>query len=252
MSVNAGSQNIVTRVGLALALLACGATTQSADAPLADTQLLVDTLADTVDDEGATDTPDAPDIWACEPSCPLDRCAAQDGCGGPCPACPAAVSCATCQLRLTILELTRDRAGLPKLLTLGLQYIPSEGGVLPRVADIRLRVTGPATFLDVTAGAALIDAGKALATDPNTGLPVQIQTDGVLRTVVLAGTDNATIGGGLWLSWRFRLGGAFEPMDAPVEIRLLRDEPILAPPPAELAAGDPATLAPVAIWPIQE
>lgn len=193
-------------------------------------------------------TADAADGAAsCVPSCPHVACGADDGCGGLCPACPTEQSCEECPLRLHIVE--RD----DPFLSVAVDFAPLEGAALPTLADLRLRVEGDATLLGIEVGEAVLAADKAPFPDPRTGEPFQVDGlgDGVQLVRVVLGSiaSTSTVGAGHWLTWRFRLGGAFTPLDAPVVMGLLTDEAVLAPPAAEQQLWGTGIEGALAVWP---
>lgn len=205
-------------------------------------------IDDTQGVEPPPDLPAAPDAGpnACLPVCPLSACANNDGCQSLCPPCPSTLSCADCLLRLSIIDTT-EKAGVVSQVRLALDYFPTDLTPLPRVADIRLRAQGAHKWLDVQPGQALNDAQKSLAGAPDTGSPYQLLEDGVIRVVVLSDNSNDHIGAGRLLTWDLLLGAPFAPPTEPVVIRLIRDEPIFAPPEADVNAPAITTL--IAIWP---
>ncbi len=185
----------------------------------------------------------------CVPACPLAACAADDGCAGLCAPCPVSVSCDDCPLRLEVVDrVVQD--GIVRRFSVALSYLPEDGDPLPELADVRIGVAGPVKLLSVTAGQPLLDAGKELLGDPNTGEDFQILAEGSVIRVVIASVDTVhTIGAGEWLRYELRLGGAFEVADEPAVLSLLRGEPIFAPPPAEATLWGPGLDQPVAVWP---
>ncbi|MBT9556077.1 MAG: hypothetical protein IV100_08620 [Myxococcales bacterium] len=243
---------LLTRLFLGMAL-GCGSASNAASSPPTDDVSRVDDVSGRAADVPPVDVVLPVELDStpiCTPSCPVTECGRADGCGSTCTACPRDLSCADCALQLRLAVLTRDAAGLPKTVALTLDYLPPEGVVLPTLADLRLRAVGDVTLLGVDAGPAILDAGKSLVGDPDTGEPFQILDGGVFRTVVLSPDDDTPIGTGRWLTWRFRLGAAFEPPSAPATFALTHDEALFAPPPADLPAGDPAAFTPVVIWPL--
>lgn len=202
------------------------------DAVGADAEVaVVDGLAEGVDED------------ACEPLCPLARCGADDGCHGTCPPCPSELSCATCPLALRVIE----RSGA--FLRVALDFAPAAGAALPALADLRVAVSGDATLLDLSLGEPVTAAGKAPFSEPRTGGPWQVLADGTIRVSLGSVANGDPIGGGRWLVYRFRLGGAFEPLAAPVTLRLQTGEPIFAPPEAASQLWGHAIDQPVAVWP---
>ena len=181
----------------------------------------------------------------CQPDCPLSRCGTEDGCGALCAPCPSGVTCADCRLRLEILD-RQDSGERLSLATLAVEYAPDAADPRPTLAEIRLRITGPASVADVRAGEPLETAGKALALDPDRGRPWIEGVGGLVRIVVLATDNTETISGGRWMEISLR--GSFSEEPGPVVVRFEHDEPIFAPPPAEATLGDPALTDPIALW----
>ena len=227
----------------------CGDSKGSPDAA----DVVVDLDVDAGDDTAAAEVVDSAVEEAvappCEPTCPLAACASDDGCGSVCPPCPTSLSCGDCPLRIEVVDrVVQD--GIVRRFSLLLLFVPDDLDPLPEIADIRIGVEGPAKLLSVEAGEPLLDAGKELLGDPGTGEVFQLLNDDAVIRVVVASVDAvATIGGGQWLRYDFRLGGAFEVAEEPAVLRIRKDEAIFAPPPAEAQLWGPGLDDPVAIWP---
>ena len=117
--------------------------------------------------------------------------------------------------------------GLLTHVTLALRFKPSEGVALPVMADIQLKVKGPASIERVGLGQALLDSGKTPLTHPHTGASYQ-RLDGETYRFVLLSTQNInTINGGHWLSLRFAIGDTAQ--DGPATFALVPHSQILAP-----------------------
>lgn len=179
----------------------------------------------------------------CTPVCPIERCAQPDSCDGACPPCPAAVGCADCVLRLVQVE----RSGA--VVTLAVDYAPPEGAPHPTLADLRIVVTGDAELLDVASGEALMQAQKDLFTDPQTGRPFRVLSDGTIQLLVLSTRNAQTIGAGRWLFLRFRVGPAFGEATGPAQFAFVPRAQILAPVPADEVLWGTDLGAPVVVWP---
>ncbi len=202
---------------------------------------------DAVGPADAAPAQDADGAVACTASCPLAACGVDDGCGGMCPPCPSDESCPECPLRVHVVE--RD----DPFLFVAVDFAPAEGVALPTLADLRLRVEGDATLLDLEVGEAVLAADKAPFPDPQTGEPYQLydleEGAQMVRVTLGSVSSTTTMGAGRWLTWRFRLGGAFTPLEAPVVMGLSTDEPLLAPPAAEQQLWGSGVDGLVALWP---
>ncbi|MFT5434061.1 MAG: hypothetical protein ACI9OJ_004774 [Myxococcota bacterium] len=183
----------------------------------------------------------------CLPSCSIDRCAELDGCGNSCPPCPNLANCESCALRL---EATTVDAAL-QTATLTLSYEPEADGPTAELADLRFRLTGPATLLTADVAPAVTDSGKEIPKDRQTGEVFTVLPDGTVRILFLSTAELSPIPSGLWLTLTLRLGLPFESWDTPVTVALTRhqNDPILTPPPAEQLTQHPETTAPLALWP---
>lgn len=181
----------------------------------------------------------------CAPDCPVEACEADDGCGGICPACPSDVSCEGCPLVLSVFERVYDGAQLRGVI-LALDYAPEADAVRPGVADLRLRVDGPARLDGVALGAAVLDADKGLHTYGMTGKPYRRTPDGALQFLLLSTQSARRVEAGRWLFFRF----VFPPGDGgPVSFRLVKRAETLAPSSADQALWGSALDAPVVVWP---
>ena len=162
----------------------------------------------------------------CQPACDGRTCGDADGCGGFCTPCPVDINCVECAFQLEVVERTLQD-GLLTHVTLALRFKPSEGVALPVMADIQLKVKGPASIERVGLGQALLDSGKTPLTHPHTGASYQ-RLDGETYRFVLLSTQNInTINGGHWLSLRFAIGDTAQ--DGPATFALVPHSQILAP-----------------------
>ncbi len=109
-------------------------------------------------------------------------------------------------------------------LVLGIDFTPPEGGALPRMAELRLRIEGPATLVDVDSGPALKHAGKALYRDPFTQKAFKLAPDGAYRLLAYGASSASEIGAGRVAEVRVRITG-----DARVTVSLQRRQQTFAP-----------------------
>jgi hypothetical protein len=185
---------------------------------------------------------------ACAASCAGKACGDDDGCGQACTPCASDENCSDCALRLHVVD-REVVAGVVRSVTVALDYQPPAGAALPGVADIRMRLTGPATLERVGTGQALIDADKAPHADPATGKPFRTLADDSVQILVLSTGNVDPIGAGRWLLLQLRLGADGQPATRPVALELIVRESILAPPAADQLLWSADFGAPVVIWP---
>lgn len=185
---------------------------------------------------------------ACAASCVGKACGDDDGCGQACTPCASDENCSDCALRLHVVD-REVVGGVLRSVTVALDYHPTAGAALPGIADIRMRLTGPATLERVGTGQALIDAGKAPHADPVTGKPFRMLADDSVQILVLATGNVDPIGAGRWLVMQLRLGSDGQPATRPVALELVVRESILAPPAADQLLWSGGFGAPVVIWP---
>lgn len=178
----------------------------------------------------------------CQPVCPLAGCGADDGCGSKCVRCPSEASCTDCVLKLSLQEI-RVEDGM-RFAKVALHYTPAEGVAFPRIADIRVAVEGVATLTGLEIGPPLLDAGKTLHSDPETGRPYAELPDNVLQVLIMSLTNQNVIRGGLWVVYEFRLDD-----DQPASFRLVTREETLAPLEADTQLWGAALGGHVAVWP---
>ena len=181
----------------------------------------------------------------CQPDCAGRTCGDADGCGGTCSPCPVDFNCADCAFKLSVVHREQDEAGRSTV-TLALAFNPSSGAVLPVMADVQMRVTGPTTLSRVGVGQALLDAGKEPLTHPHTGAAYQRLDDETSRFMVLSTQNTNTIGAGQWLFFKFEIGDTATL--GPATFQLLAHPQTLAPLEANLIdTGDIENA--VVIWP---
>ena len=185
----------------------------------------------------------------CTPQCAGKTCADDDGCGGTCEPCPRDVSCPECSLQLRLLERVADASGRTVEVVLAIEYAPAEGDPLPTLADLRLRLDGPAELRQVGIGAPLLEADKRLLADPSTGRPYRLTEDGAIRLLVMSSTSSAPIGAGRWVLLRvaFDTSG---PVDQPLVARLVPREETLAPRVADESLWSQPLDRAVVVWPV--
>ena len=182
----------------------------------------------------------------CAPTCAEINCDESDGCGGVCPACPLDISCPECTLRLAVID--EGRAGGARVgVTLAIEFAPAAGDAHPSLADLHLEWSGPVRVTDARAGAAALAAGKALASDPDSGRPYLERREGLVQLVLLSTASDRTIGPGRLAELDFVWRGGEIP--SPIVVNLVRREQVFAPPAADGALWPQPYEQGVAIWP---
>jgi hypothetical protein len=107
---------------------------------------------------------------------------------------------------------------------IGVDLTPHAAASLPRMAELRVLIDGPAALVDAQSGSALTDAGKALYRDPFTGQAFKQAADGAYRFLVYGSSRASEIGAGRLAELRLRITG-----DEPIALRLQRREQTFAP-----------------------
>ncbi|MBL91157.1 MAG: hypothetical protein CMH56_05000 [Myxococcales bacterium] len=181
----------------------------------------------------------------CQPDCVGRTCGDADGCGGTCTPCPVDFNCSDCAFKLSVVQQEQMEDGR-SIATLALAFNPTGGSVLPVMADLQMRVTGPATLSRVGIGQALLDAGKEPLTHPHTGAAYQRLDAETYRFMVLSTQNTRTIGAGQWLFFKFEIGDTAT--SGPATFGLLAHPHILAPMEANLFEPGEMENA-VVIWP---
>ncbi|MGM0577188.1 MAG: hypothetical protein ACQEXJ_15795 [Myxococcota bacterium] len=187
-------------------------------------------------------------LCECAPDCLGKACGDDDGCGGTCGPCPRDASCEDCPLRVLVVDREVEDGRLVGV-TIAVDFQPEDGVARPGIADVRLRVGGPAHLERVGMGAALVDAGKELHVDAATGRAWRTLPDGVVQTMVLGTKSAKRIEGGRWLLHRFRVGTEERPARVPVTFSLVEREAIFAPTDADQALWGEPLGEPVSVWP---
>jgi hypothetical protein len=182
----------------------------------------------------------------CPPDCAGKVCGDADGCGGVCAPCPREVACAECALVLRVVE-REEVEGRLRAVTLAVDYQPGAQGAAPTIADLRLKVEGPAVLERVGLGEAMLEAQKELVQSPSTGRPYQALPEGVFQFLALSSRNTNEIPGGRWLFVRFLLGDTAQ--EGPAVFSLVKREQVLAPPGADSQLWAEAYDVPVVIWP---
>jgi hypothetical protein len=140
---------------------------------------------------------------------------------------PADLSCADCQLTLSVVEREGSRV------TLGIDF-ESDTGALPRMADLRIYTShNAATALGAVAGKAVTNAGKELFVDTTTDSPLRdmgVRTAGLLA---LSLSNANLIGNGRLGEVTFDLKAI--PSGTPVAFRIEKRIETFAPATADLA-----------------
>ncbi|MBM4320269.1 MAG: hypothetical protein FJ125_09970 [Deltaproteobacteria bacterium] len=189
--------------------------------------------------------------WRCLPACSEASCEQPDGCGSTCGLCPAAESCSDCVLRLSAIQTGPDgrRGGevgtSAREVPLAVDFAPGPGHPLPAIADLRVRISGPARLVRVGLGTPITEAGKRLVVDPETGRPYQVLPGGVHQLLLLSTDSARPIPGGRWLFLDIRI----EPATEPAVIELVKREETFAPPAADEVLWGADLGRPVVIWP---
>lgn len=184
---------------------------------------------------------------SCAPDCAGKTCQDDNGCGAACGPCERLASCEGCPLRLVVVEREIED-GYVRGVTVALEYLPPEGAALPGIADIRVKLDGPVTLSRVGLGEPLLQAQKALAPDPQTGLPYRVLPDGSTQVLVMSASNINRIGGGRWLYFQVELGTGSEPAHTPLIMSLVPGEEILAPAAANEALFGASLTEAVVVW----
>ena len=162
----------------------------------------------------------------CQPACAGRVCGDADGCGDFCTPCPVDTNCVDCVFKLAVAQKT-FADGVLTHVTLALTFSPSGNTALPVMADLQLKVTGPATIERLGLGQALLDAEKEPLIHPHTGATYQRLDAETYRVILLSTQNTNVIEGGHWLSIRFAVGDT--EMDGPATFQLKSHGQILAP-----------------------
>ncbi len=184
----------------------------------------------------------------CVPICSAATCELADGCGGACGLCTSVESCPDCALRLSLVE-TQTHNDIVRSVTLAVDFNPGSDDPHPGIADIRLTVTGPGQLKSVGLSPTVLDAGKELFVDPNTGKPFRVLADGTHQVLIFSTANTQTIPGGRWLFLKFTYDKAFATSPEPSVIQLVDREQIFAPPDADAVLWGTSLETPVVIWP---
>ena len=185
---------------------------------------------------------------SCTPTCVGATCGDPDGCGGVCAPCPSDQNCADCALRAHVVDKEITEGQLTGL-TIAIDYNPPAGAPLPGIADLRLKVEGPATVARVGLAQRLVDAGKSLTVDGTTGRSWQVTKDGHVQLLVLSPGAKQPIDPGRLAVIRFRVGETGAPALVPVVFSLVQREQIFAPRKADEALWSGGFGDPISVWP---
>ncbi len=181
----------------------------------------------------------------CAPVCSVAQCAQDDSCSGACGACPAAWSCDDCPLLLSVVE-TRVVDGLIREVVVALDYQPEENDARPALADLRFVVEGGEP-VSVALAPTVLDAGKVLHVDPETGRPFRMLADGTVRLLVFSTSSSTRIPGGRWLFLKVRAPYGADG-SVPIAVSLVEREAIFAPADADLTLSGGGFGAPISVW----
>lgn len=130
---------------------------------------------------------------------------------------------------------------------LALDFNIGESPAMPTLADLRLRVTGPALLEQVGLGEAALAAEKTLTRSPSTGRPYQDLGDDVLQFLLMSSGNTNAIGSGRWLFFKFIIGDTAR--EGPVQVAVVKREQTFAPPAADSLLWSQDYDTPVVIWP---
>jgi hypothetical protein len=107
---------------------------------------------------------------------------------------------------------------------IAIDFNPAEGAVLPRMAEFRLQIDGPATLLEARSGESLSSAGKDLYRDSYTGNAFKQAADGAYRLLAYGAASANDIGAGRIARLRLEVTGP-----EAVSVHLQRREQTFAP-----------------------
>lgn len=137
--------------------------------------------------------------------------------------CVEATNCSSCELTLShVLEPGLIHSH--KEAVIAIDFTPAEGAALPRMAEFRLQLDGPATLLEARSGESLSTAGKDLYRDAFTGNAFKQAADGAYRLLAYGAASAKEIGAGRIAELRLQVTGS-----GPVSVHLQRREQTFAP-----------------------
>jgi len=133
--------------------------------------------------------------------------------------------------------------------TLAIDYLPPAGAPLAGIADLRLKVTGPAEVARVGLAQPLTDLGKDLSVDSATGRAWRRDKNDDVQLLVLSPRTAQPISAGRLAVLRFKVGTTDAPAQIPVSFSLVQREKILAPKGADEVLWSGGFGEPVSVWP---
>ena len=181
------------------------------------------------------------------PACSAATCGQPDGCGGTCGACPTETPCPDCRLTLHAQEKSFGKSGALRSVIFAVQWQPGSAPA-PVLADVRVRLQGPATITRVGVGTAILDAGKELRPDGVTGAPFRDLGDGICQILVYSPGRHDPIGAGDWLYLDVAVDPGRAPLTSPIVASLVAREDILAPRAADESLWGSAISTPLVLW----
>ena len=185
---------------------------------------------------------------SCEPSCLGLSCGDPDGCGGECGPCASDQNCSDCALKMYVVERELVKGTLVGV-TLAIDYLPPTGSPLAGIADLRLKVTGPAEVARVGLAQSLTDLGKDLSVDSATGRAWRTDKNNDVQLLLLSPRTAEPITSGRLAVLRFKVGTTESPARIPVAFSLVQREKILAPKAADEVLWTGGFGEPVSVWP---
>jgi len=138
--------------------------------------------------------------------------------------------------------------GFVRRVTVALEFHGAAGAALPALADLRLKVEGPAALARVGMADAVLQAGKRVLPAPQTGRAFQVLPDGTHQILLAGGSPSTRIGSGRWLLLDVDLGTADGPAHTPMVMSLVAREGILAPTAADQTLWNTPLGQPVVVW----
>jgi hypothetical protein len=185
---------------------------------------------------------------SCQPSCVGASCGEPNGCGGSCEPCPVDQNCTDCLLRIHVVDRQFTDGRLSDV-TVAVDYNPPAEAILPGIADLRLRIEGPATVARVGLAQRLVDRGKNLRVDGLTGRAWSTTSDGAVQLLVLSPNAGGTIDAGRLAVVRLTVGTPQVPAQMPVIISIVERTQTFAPKTADQVLWSGGYGTPISVWP---
>lgn len=157
------------------------------------------------------------------------------------------VTCPDCPLSLEVVARESALLGQPESVVVALSFRGAPEA-LPVLADLRFQVSGPARLTRIGMAPSLMNAGKTLVADPDSGLPYRRLGDGTWQLMITPGASSP-IEPGPWLFLRYELDPPDRPEAAvPFVIALVPREETFAPQAADAALWGTALGKPLVVW----